>query len=86
MGGWIVQADLATQAGPFELWAKALSVIDRIHGLVNNAGIRTEISIDASASDCTAAWQREFQINLFAAADLCMTTRQGPAASIPRWR
>jgi len=69
--GWIVQADLSTPEGPFELWAKAVAVASRVHGLVNNAGIRTEISIDATASDWKAAWQREFQINFFAAADLC---------------
>ncbi|CDX51618.1 Short-chain dehydrogenase/reductase SDR (fragment) [Mesorhizobium plurifarium] len=43
----------------------------RIHGLVNNAGIRTEISIEASAEDWKSAWQKEFQIKFFfAAADL----------------
>jgi NAD(P)-dependent dehydrogenase (short-subunit alcohol dehydrogenase family) len=69
--GWIVQADLSTSEGPFELWEKALAAAGRIHGLVNNAGTRTEISIEASAFDWKAAWQREFQINFFAASDLC---------------
>ncbi|WP_275785322.1 SDR family NAD(P)-dependent oxidoreductase [Pararhizobium gei] len=69
--GWIVQADLSTPQGPFDLWTRAVETAGRIHGLVNNAGIRTEISIESSAVDWKAAWQREFQINFFAAADLC---------------
>lgn len=69
--GMLVQADLSTPDGPFALWCKALDVTGRIHGLVNNAGIRTEISVEAAPEDWKAAWQREFQINVFAAADLC---------------
>jgi 3-oxoacyl-[acyl-carrier protein] reductase len=69
--GLLVQADLSAPDGPFALWQKALATAGHIHGLVNNAGIRTEISIDASPEDWKAAWQREFQINFFAAADLC---------------
>ncbi|MCT7666242.1 SDR family NAD(P)-dependent oxidoreductase [Shinella kummerowiae] len=69
--GLLVQADLAAPDGPFALWQTALVAAGHIHGLVNNAGIRTEISIDASPEDWKAAWQREFQINFFAAADLC---------------
>ncbi|WP_037462592.1 SDR family NAD(P)-dependent oxidoreductase, partial [Sinorhizobium fredii] len=38
---------------------------------VNNAGIRTEISIDAEPNAWREAWQKEFQVNFFAAADLC---------------
>lgn len=69
--GLLVRADLSAADGPFALWREALAAAGRIHGLVNNAGIRTEISIDASSEDWKAAWQREFQINFFAAADLC---------------
>lgn len=69
--GWIVQADLSTPSGPFQLWEKAVAAAGRVHGLVNNAGIRTSISIEASPTDWKDAWQREFQINFFAAADLC---------------
>ena len=49
--GLLVQADLSTPDGPFALWQKALDAAGRIHGLVNNAGIRTEISIAASPED-----------------------------------
>jgi 3-oxoacyl-[acyl-carrier protein] reductase len=57
--GWTVQADLADPAGP------------TVHALVNNAGIRTEISVDSDLPSWHDAWQREFQVNFFAAADLC---------------
>lgn len=69
--GVALQADLAMTEGPLALWAQAVNVAGRIHGLVNNAGIRTEIGITASADDWHAAWRREFQVNFFAAADLC---------------
>ncbi|WP_296746961.1 SDR family oxidoreductase [Mesorhizobium sp.] len=68
--GLIVQADLSSADGPFELWRKAVEAAGRVHGLINNAGIRTEISIEASPEDWKSAWQKEFQINFFAAADL----------------
>lgn len=69
--GLIVQADLSAAEGAFELWERAVGAAGRIHALVNNAGTRTEISIEASVDDWKAAWQREFQVNVFAAADLC---------------
>ncbi len=69
--GFVVQGDLSTPNGPFALWQKALEAAGRIDGLINNAGIRTEISIEASSQDWSAAWQKEFQVNFFAAADLC---------------
>lgn len=68
--GCIIQGDLSKADGPFELWRAAVDVAGRVHGLVNNAGIRTEVSIDASPAEWRAAWQREFQLNVFAAADL----------------
>ncbi|MBX5167618.1 MULTISPECIES: SDR family NAD(P)-dependent oxidoreductase [unclassified Rhizobium] len=69
--GLIVQADLSSLDGAFALWRDALAAAGRIHAVVNNAGIRNEISIDADPSDWRAAWQKEFQVNFFAAADLC---------------
>ncbi|CAN7588480.1 SDR family NAD(P)-dependent oxidoreductase [Pararhizobium sp. LjRoot235] len=69
--GWIVQADLSAPEGAFQLWQKTVGAAGRVHGLVNNAGIRTQISIEASPDDWKAAWQKEFQINFFAVADLC---------------
>ncbi|KLK91490.1 epimerase [Microvirga vignae] len=69
--GWIVQADLSDAEGAFRLWRDAAERCGRIHGLVNNAGIRTEISIEAEPDVWQAAWRKEFQVNFFAAADLC---------------
>lgn len=69
--GFLVQGDLSTEQGPFELWTKAVDAAGRIDALVNNAGIRTEITIDAEPGEWKTAWNREFQINFFAAADLC---------------
>lgn len=69
--GWIVQGDLSDEAGPERLWQAALELAGgRIHALVNNAGIRTEIPLEAPAVEWRAAWRREFQVNFFAAADL----------------
>ncbi len=69
--GVILQSDLTDPEGPCELWQKAVAFAGRIHGVINNAGIRTEVPIEASSATWKTAWQREFQLNLFAAADLC---------------
>jgi len=69
--GLMVQADLSDSDGAFLLWQKAVKAAGTIHGLVNNAGIRTEISVNANVEDWRLAWQKEFQVNLFAAVDLC---------------
>lgn len=68
--GFAVQADLSNPTGAFELWARAVEQAGRIHGLVNNAGIRTEIAIDAEPEQWRSAWRTEFQVNFFAATDL----------------
>jgi NAD(P)-dependent dehydrogenase (short-subunit alcohol dehydrogenase family) len=69
--GLIVQADLYEDEGVSALWRKSVDFAGRIHGLVNNAGNRSEISIENSHGEWKALWQKEFQVNLFAAADLC---------------
>lgn len=69
--GHVVRADLLDPREPTALFEKAVAQVGRIHALVNNAGIRTEIDIDAPLDDWHAAWSKEFQVNLFAAADLC---------------
>jgi 3-oxoacyl-[acyl-carrier protein] reductase len=69
--GAIIQGDLSAADGACQLWRRAMQIADRIHGLVNNAGIRTEVTVDATVDAWSAAWRQEFQVNLFAAADLC---------------
>ncbi len=69
--GWVVQADLSRPEGAFALWERATAQAGRIHALVNNAGIRTEIAVDADPEAWREAWHKEFQVNLFAAADMC---------------
>lgn len=70
--GAIVQANLAEEGGAENLWHDAIAAADgRIHGLVNNAGIRTEIALSADAATWRSAWRNEFQVNFFSAVDLC---------------
>ncbi|MDR5809237.1 SDR family NAD(P)-dependent oxidoreductase [Caballeronia sp. LZ019] len=69
--GSVLRCELSSPGSALELWSRAIQAEGRIHGLVNNAGIRTEITIDASPEEWRLAWLKEFQVNLFAAADLC---------------
>lgn len=69
--GWIVEADLTRPDEAFALWNRAISAAGRIHALVNSAGIRSEVALDADPSLWRDVWQKEFQVNFFAAADLC---------------
>lgn len=69
--GWIVGADLMEPDGATRLWDEAERLAGRIHGLVNNAGIRSEVTIDDDIDVWQATWRREFQVDLFATADLC---------------
>jgi 3-oxoacyl-[acyl-carrier protein] reductase len=69
--GWIVQADLEDVQGATRLWGSAVSIAGRIHALVNCAEIRSRVDVDAKLADWHTAWRREFQVNVFAAADLC---------------
>lgn len=69
--GITLQADFSNADGAFGLWRRAVEFAGRIHGLVNSAGIRSDISIDSSPQDWRVGWQAEFQINFHAAADLC---------------
>ena len=69
--GVLLSADLSDPAGATRLWEEAIRAVGRIHGLVNNAGIRTTIALDADLSAWQEAWRREMQVNVLAAADLC---------------
>jgi len=69
--GWVVQADLSDPAEPTRLFAEAVHIAGRVHGLVNNAGIRSEVDISADLDTWHAAWAREMQVNFLSAVDLC---------------
>lgn len=69
--GWVVQADLSSLDGSQILWEKSVALAGRVHGLVNNAGIRSEVGLDADMDVWQTSWRKEFQINFFAAVDLC---------------
>jgi len=68
--GWIVAGDLADPAAATQLWADAEGLAGRLHGLVNNAGIRSEVAVDAGLDQWRAVWAREMQVNLLSAVDL----------------
>lgn len=68
--GWCVGADLATPKGAAALWQQAEALAGRLHGLVNNAGIRSEVAVDAPLDQWQAVWEREFRVNFLAAVDL----------------
>ncbi|MES2435925.1 MAG: SDR family oxidoreductase [Pseudomonadota bacterium] len=68
--GWCVGADLATPEGATALWVEAEALAGRLHGLVNNAGIRSEVAVDAPLDQWQAVWEREFRVNFLSAVDL----------------
>ncbi len=69
--GTVVQADLSDAGGATELWEKSVSHRGRIHGLVNNAGIRATSRIEDSLAEWQRAWEDDLRINLLAPADIC---------------
>ena len=68
--GCCIAADLTDPAAATALWDQAAHAETRLHGLVNNAGIRSEVSVDAPLADWQAVWDREFRVNFLAAVDL----------------
>jgi NAD(P)-dependent dehydrogenase (short-subunit alcohol dehydrogenase family) len=68
--GSVLPVDLALPEAATALWDAAIRAEGRITGLVNNAGIRSEVALTAALPDWQAVWEREFRVNLFAAADL----------------
>lgn len=68
--GWAVPADLSDLAGPQALWDKAIAVAGRLTGLVNNAGIRSEVAVDAPMEEWQQVWSREMRVNFLSAVDL----------------
>ncbi|KWV43316.1 epimerase [Rhizobium altiplani] len=68
--GWMVSADLSDKAGPQVLWDQAIAAAGRLTGLVNNAGIRSEVAVDAPMEEWQTVWEREMRINFLSAVDL----------------
>lgn len=69
--GWCVSADLSDLDGPQLLWDQAIAAAaGRLTGLVNNAGIRSEVAIDAPMDEWQQVWAREMRVNFLSAVDL----------------
>ena len=68
--GTILAADLSRPAAATGMWEAAVAAEGRISGLVNNAGIRSEVSVDAPLEEWQTVWEREMRVNFLAAVDL----------------
>ena len=68
--GCCLPADLSDPTGATALWQAAEAAAGRITGLVNNAGIRSEVPVDAPLADWQTVWDREMRVNFLAAVDL----------------
>lgn len=68
--GFGLAADLSDPAGATGLWQAAEAKAGRLHGLVNNAGIRSEVSVEAPLDTWQASWDREMRVNFLSAVDL----------------
>lgn len=68
--GWCLSADLSDPAGPQTLWEQALAQAGRLTGLVNNAGIRSEVAVDAPMAEWQQIWAQEMRVNFLSAVDL----------------
>jgi NAD(P)-dependent dehydrogenase (short-subunit alcohol dehydrogenase family) len=69
-GGTCLPADLSDPAAATALFAAAVQAEGRITGLVNNAGIRSEVPVTADLDTWQAAWNHEMRVNFLAAVDL----------------
>lgn len=67
--GAIIPADLADPEAALALW-QAAEAHGPVSGLVNNAGIRSEVPVDAPMPEWQAAWAREMRVNFLSAVDL----------------
>lgn len=68
--GTCLAADLSQPEGATSLWGAAVAAEGRITGLVNNAGIRSEVAGTAPLDEWQATWDREMRVNFLAAVDL----------------
>ncbi|UFM66608.1 SDR family oxidoreductase [Paracoccus sp. MA] len=68
--GWCLSADLSDPAAPQALWDRAVAAAGRLTGLVNNAGIRSEVAVDAPMDEWQRVWAQEMRVNFLSAVDL----------------
>ncbi|MBT0782427.1 SDR family oxidoreductase [Paracoccus sp. pheM1] len=68
--GWCLPADLSDPAAPQALWDRVVAAAGRLTGLVNNAGIRSEVAVDAPMDEWQRVWAREMRVNFLSAVDL----------------
>lgn len=68
--GIALQADFSQPDEPSRLFAQAVDCVGRIHGLVNNAGIRSLVDISADLITWHQVWSQEMQVNFQSVADL----------------
>lgn len=68
--GHVVQGDLSLKDGPEDLWKRAIAASNRIHAVVNAAGIRREAAPDDTLTNWQQYWRGEFQVNFFSAVDI----------------
>ncbi|WGR62286.1 SDR family oxidoreductase (plasmid) [Paracoccus ferrooxidans] len=68
--GWCLPADLSDPTAPQALWDRAAAGAGRLTGLVNNAGIRSEVAVDAPMDEWQRVWAREMRVNFLSAVDL----------------
>lgn len=68
--GCCLAADLSIPDGATALFDAAVKAAGRITGLVNNAGLRSEVAVDAPLADWQAIWDRELRVNFLSAVDL----------------
>lgn len=68
--GWCLSADLSDPAAPQALWDRAVAAAGRLTGLVNNAGIRSEVAVDAPMEEWQRVWAQEMRVNFLSAVDL----------------
>lgn len=68
--GWCLPADLSDPAGSQALWDQSTALAGRLTGLVNNAGIRSEVAIEAPMEEWQRIWAREMRVNFLSAVDL----------------
>ncbi|WP_227751589.1 SDR family NAD(P)-dependent oxidoreductase [Tabrizicola oligotrophica] len=68
--GTCLPADLSDPAAAPALFDAAVRAEGQITGLVNNAGIRSEVAVTADLADWQATWEREMRVNFLSAVDL----------------